>query len=588
MRNMSLKWLIFSFYLIFGYLPLMLISFLTITDYSRSVESITEDRMLSLVRQVSDQTNMFYRILCKDLELLGEFPGTRFALMSLPQGRNRTDLEDDLRLFSEKNGFFDSLSIYSHDGRLIVTSVAPRGIGGGAAHPFSIPAPGAGRFLIRETSQGEAWDYEIVATLFNDQDQANPAGFVAAGVGLEKFTTFLSKADMGYGTETLILDNEGKVLWQKSFGHAPKQTVLQKTREYSAKVEDLGWRLTVRVPESVLLGDVNRLVVQNLVFTALVALFAAAAAFEFSRRTSNHLKKILQGARTFASGDLEHRIDVNYGSETRALADEFNLMAQKMSERQSELIQANKLASLGLLSAGIAHEIKNPLAGIKTSAQVLQELAEPGGPPGSTGTMPDEMETSTIPMTLEERRQIKELAGGVRQEVDRLTRILNSLLDFARPRPSRQAACNLAGIMDRALNLVESEIRKKRIEVVNSIEPVQVEVDPDQMLQIMVNLLLNAIWAVEPGTGRITLLTSWNEENMPVLVIADNGPGIPPEVIDRIYDPFFSLNKTGTGLGLSVVYSLLSQNNVHIKAGNADGGGAAFRLTFRAASPAGE
>lgn len=580
MHNLSLKWLIFIFYLIFGYLPLMLISFLTITDYGRSVESITEDRMLSLVRQVSDQTRMFYKSLCKDLELFSELPGTRFALLRLPQGRNLKILKDDLRLFCENNGVFVALSIYAEDGRLILTSVNHHDAVVDEKKPFSIPEPGAGRYLLRKTSRGEAWDYEIVATMYDEQYRKTPVGYVAAGVDLQQFTAFIDKADVGQGAEKQLRDQEGNVLWEKRFSPPPKQTILQKTREYSAAVEDLGWNLVVRIPESVLLGDVNRLVVQNLIFTGVMALLAAAAAFEFSRRTSNHLKKILLGARTFAAGDLEHRIEVGFGGEARALADEFNLMAQKLNERQSELIQANKLASLGLLSAGIAHEIKNPLAGIKTSVQVLQDLA---GGSSANKALPDvygEPQTHGPQLTCEEYRQTLELTDGIREEVDRLTRILNSLLDFASPRPSRHTSCDLSAIVERALTLLKGEIRKKRISIISSVEPVQVDVDPDQMLQVMVNLLLNAIWAVAPDFGRISLLFSWSREREPVLLIEDNGPGISPEVIDRIYDPFFSLNKGGTGLGLSVVYSLLNQNHVHIKAGNASEGGAAFRLTF--------
>jgi signal transduction histidine kinase len=571
MRNFSLKWLIFSFYMVFGYFPLMLTSFIIINAYSRSVESITEERMNSLVLQVSDQTTMFYEELSRDLDLLGQFPSTRFALLNPTPSQNLKDREDDLRLFRKKN-VYSSLSLYSREGLLIVRSVAPS-YAWDDGPPFEPPLSIAEPFLFHKVRHGEKWFCQIVRPLFLGHNSMGPDGFAVADIDLVKFTAFLSKADVGQGAEKLILDEEEIVLWKQITAPPPKQTALQKTREYSTDVRGLGWRLVVRIPESVLLGDINRLVVKYLFFSGLVALLAAAAAFEFSRRTTNHLQTILQGARAFASGNLEHHIDVQYGLETRALAREFNIMAQKLNERQAELIQANKLASLGLLSSGIAHEIKNPLAGIKTSAQVLQEML------GSTAQ--DNAEST---VSGEDRRQMKELAGGVREEVDRLTKLLNRLLEFARPQPPLKTDCDLVPIVDRSLSLVQSEIRKKNLKIIRDVRPVSANVDPDQILQVMVNLLLNAIRAVKPGSGQIRISITRDHENRPVIVVADNGAGIPAEVIDRIYDPFCSLNKNGIGLGLSVVYSLLLQNNVHIKVGNAKNGGAVFSLTFNVES----
>jgi signal transduction histidine kinase len=105
--------------------------------------------------------------------------------------------------------------------------------------------------------------------------------------------------------------------------------------------------------------------------------------------------------------------------------------------------------------------------------------------------------------------------------------------------------------------------------------------DRDQMVQVFINLLLNAISIVAPGTGIISLASFKNESTAPVIIIKDNGPGIPEEKVDHIFDPFFSMSGTGTGLGLSIVYTLLAQNNARIKVSSRVGNGTQFQLTFK-------
>ncbi|MCD4720904.1 MAG: hypothetical protein K8S13_13745, partial [Desulfobacula sp.] len=274
------------------------------------------------------------------------------------------------------------------------------------------------------------------------------------------------------------------------------------------------------------------------------------------------------------------RIDLKYGNETKRLADEFNLMAKKLKERQTELIQANKLASLGLLSAGIAHEIKNPLAGIKTSAQVLNRLL-PEEIVQETGQHVSNTLISTgVMIKRDDYIDIKSLSGGIAKEVDGLNKTVTDLLDFAKPGPSKKTVCNLSEIVDRSINLIQSEIRKKRVYLQNNIKGFEVLVDFDQMTHIFINLILNALSAVEPGSGTITLTSEKKQKGVFKIKLVDNGHGIPDEMIPRIFDPFFSMFKKGTGLGLSIVYTLLTQNNVNVDVSSIEGEGTTFILTF--------
>jgi signal transduction histidine kinase len=175
---------------------------------------------------------------------------------------------------------------------------------------------------------------------------------------------------------------------------------------------------------------------------------------------------------------------------------------------------------------------------------------------------------------------IKDMAHGVAAEVDRLNEIVMEMLDFGRPRPSKRVACDMREVIDHSLNLLQKETKRKRITMRNEVKTCTVKVDPDQMMQVFVNLTLNAISAVEPEKGVISFTSMNNEAGESMIAVTDNGHGIPEEKIDQVFDPFFSLSKEGTGLGLSVVYTLLSQNNVRVDVSSRLGEGTVFMLTF--------
>ena len=270
----------------------------------------------------------------------------------------------------------------------------------------------------------------------------------------------------------------------------------------------------------------------------------------------------IDGIKEFASGNLSYRISSITGVETRRVAVAFNTMAEELQKRQGELIQADKLASLGLLSAGFAHEVRNPLAGIKTSAQVLAKRSSSA--------------------------ETKELAIGISKEVDRLNKLVGDLLHFSRPKPSHKKPCDLVDIINRALTILDSEIRKKNVRIINKVARHCVIVAPEQLVQVLINLVLNALAAVEPDKGIIRMDSRVSPDNKLTVTLSDNGHGIPEEKISHLFDPFFSLSKEGTGLGLSIVKLLLGNNGVRIDAESVEGEGTTFRMVFKKHSHAAE
>jgi signal transduction histidine kinase len=229
---------------------------------------------------------------------------------------------------------------------------------------------------------------------------------------------------------------------------------------------------------------------------------------------------------------------------------------------QKELIAAEKLASLGQLSAGIAHEIGNPLTAIKGYAEVLKRA------PG----IDDEKRDGIV--------------GDILREVSRVDRIIKSLLDYSRPRKSSPQIVDVNQVITETADIVRSQGALGDIELTLDLagDAPAVIADPGQLSQVIINLLLNSRDALR-GQGEIVITTARGGDTGAVISVRDNGQGIPGEIIDRIFDPFFTTKDPGhgTGLGLSVSARIVEAFEGVMKVESTQGGGALFTITFPAA-----
>lgn len=568
MRNISLKWLIFSFYLVFGYIPAIGVSYFSIDAFSRSVASSTESRYSDTVRRIAESIGTSCLLARKDLEILA----VRLAATGAASGPSEGEIRGLVSNFSRNKGFFQGIGVFSREGALLAECNGMRRESAAAL----LTRDGPVDRLHFEAASGDAVPGYVRFVRRVDDARKGEAvpGFIVADVPLDRLTVPLLQTHVEDGVGRGIVTREGASVFAESVPQPTRSTILQKTRLYTAEVPGLDWLVAFQVPESVLFRDVNRVVYQNLASIGLVALLAVVFAFEFSRRATKPLNRIIDGTREFASGNLDHRIQVLYGRETRELAHAFNAMARHLSENHEQLVQANKLSSLGLLAAGIAHEIKNPLAGIKTSAQVLVRLLEPDGAGGGPGKAANAGEAGDF-------AAIRKLGLGVVKEVDRLHRIVDEMLNLSRPRPSEIVRVDVAEIVAHSLDVLQNEFKRKGVVAESEVAHETVEVDPDQMIQVFINLLLNAIAAVDAETGRIRLSSEISPDGDFLLRLTDNGRGIPNDKVGQIFDPFFSLTREGTGLGLSVAHALLRQNRVRVGVSSREGQGTLITLTFR-------
>lgn len=244
--------------------------------------------------------------------------------------------------------------------------------------------------------------------------------------------------------------------------------------------------------------------------------------------------------------------------ETARKLSEVNSQLQKSFE---QLRRADRLSALGELSAGLAHEIRNPLGSIEGAVKILgrRELAE------------------------DTRKEFTELAS---HEVDRLKGLLTNFLEFARPQPPRRSASEVNLLLHSVVKLASETATMSgvRFRAEGSGELPAVSIDQEQIKQVLLNLVLNAVQAM-PGGGEISLRAAQDTDFVRIDVV-DEGTGIPPEDMERIFDPFFTTRSTGTGLGLSIAYQIVHQHGGHITAKPNAGRGMTFAVTLPVASRA--
>jgi two-component system sensor histidine kinase HydH len=231
---------------------------------------------------------------------------------------------------------------------------------------------------------------------------------------------------------------------------------------------------------------------------------------------------------------------------------------REIRDLQGKVRRSERLASLGRLAAGVAHEIRNPLSSIRGFAQYFVKRFH--GQPEEEG-----------------------YASVMVKEVDRLNRVITELLDFAGPKEPRREPRSLEDIADHALKLLAPDLASRKVAVFKEYEPglPAVSVDRDQISQVFLNLLLNAIESMEGGGGEIRLtLRRCGPPPAVEAVIADTGAGIPVDDVEKVFEPFFSRKRKGTGLGLAIVHQIIESHQGEIRVESAPGKGTTFRMTL--------
>ena len=231
---------------------------------------------------------------------------------------------------------------------------------------------------------------------------------------------------------------------------------------------------------------------------------------------------------------------------------------------QEEILRMDRLVSLGKLASDIAHELRNPLAGIKTTAQALSEE-----------------------MSKDDSK--REYLSRITKEIDRLNELLKTFFSFAKPQKLNLVYCHIKDIINEIIPFLIKEIADKGIHFIENYHPQlpKIKVDKTQMHQAFLNLFLNAIQAMPDGgelKTEVTPIVSTSligrEQNLIKISISDTGKGIPPNILHKIFDPFFTTKPKGIGLGLSITYQIVKKHGGTIKVESELGKGTSFIINL--------
>jgi len=294
------------------------------------------------------------------------------------------------------------------------------------------------------------------------------------------------------------------------------------------------------------------------------------------------LRGMVFATNKIAQGDLNHKVEIKYRDEIGKLARSFNQMTEnlkkanekliqwgktlekRVEERTKELreiqdflIQSEKLASLGKMAAGVAHEINNPLTSILINTHLMLEKVE-------------------------EKHAFYENLSLIADETSRCTNIVKGLLEFSRQELPQKAFSDVNDIINRTLNLLKNQVSFYNISIIKELDlnlP-QIELDKNKTEQVFWNLMFNASEAMPDG-GKLTIISKFSQNKKYIEVIfMDTGVGIPKENINKLYDPFFTTKSSGTGLGLAVSYGIIKQHLGKIEVESEQGKGSTFTVSL--------
>ena len=280
-----------------------------------------------------------------------------------------------------------------------------------------------------------------------------------------------------------------------------------------------------------------------------------------------HLKDRLEAGRTILEEELEctfsdrKAVPVNL-SASRIVNDQGEFVGnililrdmEEIRRLQEEIRRQEKLAAIGGLAAGVAHEIRNPLSSIKGIASYFRSKSETN-------------------------RDDREAADVMIQEVDRLNRTITELLEFARPTELRTRVTDLADLLKHSTRLVQQDAAANKISIRLDLppKPASADIDPDRLSQCLLNLYLNSIQAMEKG-GELNIQLTEETRNTIGINVSDTGKGILPADLKKIFDPYFTSKPSGTGLGLAIVHKIITAHKGRIQVQSKPGKGTQFTI----------
>lgn len=412
------------------------------------------------------------------------------------------------------------------------------------------------------------------------KDTVFPAG-THRGKDVRSVTIF--QGDLRIATNVIGPDGNRAIGTRMS--EAVAHEVLEQGKTWAAPafvVDD--WYITayepIRNPEGKIIGALyvgllqapfhqawTAVVVRFLILVTLGTVVSLVLIFLVTMVVMRPIGRIVEMSRKMAAGDLTARVGMRLPGELGLLCEAVDNMADTIAEREDRLARiarqqvtrAEKLASIGRLAAGVAHEINNPLTGVLTFAHLMRDKSNM-----------DDQDRQDFDLIIHETTRAADIVRG--------------LLDFARERPVLMEPLDLNDVVRRTVKLIANQKKFEKIIIEEILLPDLPEVrgDMNQLQQVVLNLALNACAAMPQG-GRLSIRTAAANGHV-VMSVKDTGCGIKPEHVDRIFEPFFTTQEVGkgTGLGLSVTFGIIEQHGGELEVESQEGHGSTFTITLPA------
>ncbi len=353
--------------------------------------------------------------------------------------------------------------------------------------------------------------------------------------GLHRYKSLLEKINMGF--------NQGKM--------ADNQAE-QSLRETGQNLVEHSRAIAEFERESIL--RINRRLRTTLIISmGVIALVVLALVIFVSKSILTPLRKVQEATRQIAQGTFEPLTINNTHDEIQQVFVALNSMVDELKKRQIQLVQAQKLSSIGTLASGIAHQLNNPLNNISTSAQILEE----------SNTNKDDISDKMM--------------GNIIRETIRARDIVKGLLEFSRDQDFSPALNSLGTVIQGAVRLVASQLGPRISLNVDVPDSLVLPVDRQRLQEAFINLIINAIQAIGEQEGSIQIQAAPTDGHV-LISVKDSGNGMSAETLQRIFDPFFSTKEVGqgTGLGLYIVYGIIEKHQGTIRVESTPGQGTTF------------
>ncbi len=305
-----------------------------------------------------------------------------------------------------------------------------------------------------------------------------------------------------------------------------------------------------------------RQLLDDLILVSLViVLIAAIFGVLVSRQITRPLERLSNAVRKIAKGDFDVNVAIKSSDEIGMLSNSFNEMAGELKERESSLkaaqdalVQSEKMAAIGTLSAGLAHEVKNPLSAVLGYAQLSKRK-------------------------LDQPEALLKNLDIIEHETKRCNEIISNLMQFSRQEKGEFVQIAVNEVVSKSMTIVDHQLSLKNVRIESELadDIPQITGNANQLQQVLMNLMINAQHAIGDDGGTITLATFVRDESV-TITVSDTGPGVPAEIRAKIFEPFFTTKPAGqgTGLGLSVTYGIIKDHGGEITVERADTGGAKF------------